>query len=135
MKLREPVASAIVAHARRAAPQECCGLLLGVNNEIVDALAAHNIAVDPTRRYLVDPRDHLAAVREARRRGLDVIGAYHSHPRSAAEPSATDTAEGFSEFLFVIVGLASDPPELTGWKWVAGNFEAVPLVRFAEGEG
>jgi proteasome lid subunit RPN8/RPN11 len=58
-----------------------------------------------------------------------VIGAYHSHPRSAAAPSATDAAQGFGDFVFVIVGLAAEPPELTAWVWAGGNFAAVPLVR------
>jgi desampylase len=92
---------------------------------------AANVADDPLRRYLIDPRDHLGAIREARARGLQVIGAYHSHPRSAAVPSATDAAEGFGNFVFVIAGLALEPPELTAWAWSDGNFTAVPLVRLS----
>ena len=40
------------------------------------------------RRYEVAPEDHFAAVRAARADGLEVIGAYHSHPASPAEPSS-----------------------------------------------
>jgi desampylase len=131
----EAVEAALVAHARAAAPAECCGLLIGTADEVVDAVTARNVADDPAARYLIDPRDHLQALRAARRSGLDVIGAYHSHPRSAARPSQTDAAEAFAEFLFVIVGLATEPPEVTGWIWADGNFAAVPLVRFPEGKG
>lgn len=82
----------------------------------------------------MDPRDHLAALRSARRRGLDVVGAYHSHPHSPAQPSPTDAREAFGGFIWLIAGLASDPPELTAWDWTDGNFTPVPLVRSPEGE-
>ncbi len=49
---------AVVAHAREAAPDECCGLLLGRDGEIVDAIRARNIAADPATRFLIDPADH-----------------------------------------------------------------------------
>ena len=35
-----------------------------------------------------------------------MVGAYHSHPRGGPEPSLTDTAQAFSDFVFLIVGLA-----------------------------
>jgi proteasome lid subunit RPN8/RPN11 len=135
MLLSERVEAALVAHARQTAPGECCGLLIGTPEEVVDAVAARNLADDPATRYVIDPRDHLQALRSARQRGLQVVGAYHSHPRSAARPSATDAAEAFSEFVFVIVGLATHPPEVTAWTWVDGNFAPLPLVRFPEGKG
>jgi proteasome lid subunit RPN8/RPN11 len=123
------VASALVAHARRAAPEECCGLLLGDGGAIVEAHPARNIAADPHRHYQVDPQDHLAAIRLARARNLEVVGGYHSHPLSPARPSQTDADGGFSHFVFVIVGLAGEAPEVTGWTWDAGNFIPLPLVR------
>jgi proteasome lid subunit RPN8/RPN11 len=126
--IADGAAAAIVEHARTEAPHECCGLLLGSADHIRDAKAARNIAADTRRRYLIDPHDHLDAIRTARRLGEEVVGAYHSHPRTAAIPSATDLAEGFAHFVFVIASLG-DPPELTAWIWRDGNFDRVPLVR------
>jgi desampylase len=131
--LADGVREAIIDHARQTAPEECCGLLVGTAAKIIDCVAAANIAEAPTRRYLVDPRDHLQAIRSARGRGLEVIGAYHSHPAGRAIPSATDCSAGFADFLFVIVGLALEPPELLAWAWSNGNFTSVPLVRVREG--
>lgn len=34
-----------------------------------------------------------------------MVGAYHSHPRGGPEPSETDTAQAFRDFVFLIVGL------------------------------
>ena len=63
---------------------------------VLDATPVANVAAEPRRHYRIDPREHLRRfVHDARRRSLDVIGAYHSHPRSAAVPSATDAAEAF----------------------------------------
>jgi proteasome lid subunit RPN8/RPN11 len=127
--IADGVVAAIVAHARAEAPRECCGLLLGTSEHIAEAYPARNIDPAPIRRYLIDPRDHLAAVRRARARGVAVVGAYHSHPRSPAVPSATDAAEGFSDFVYLIIGEESDAPEITAWSWTAGNFAPLPLVR------
>ena len=123
------VAAAIITHAREAQPNECCGLLLGTPTHVAAAVRARNLAEDPTRRYLIDPQDHLNAIRLARQRGDQVVGAYHSHPSSNAAPSSTDAAQGFSQFLWVIAGLGTEPPELTAWTWSDGNFAAVALVR------
>jgi proteasome lid subunit RPN8/RPN11 len=104
VKVAAGVLSAIEAHARQAAPEECCGLLLGTAETITEAMRAHNRAADRQRRYEIDPEDHFAAIRRARARGLDVVGAYHSHSRSAPVPSETDRAQAFEDFVFLIVG-------------------------------
>lgn len=127
--LPAPVAGLIVAQAREAAPDECCGLLLGDRSRVDRAVPARNIAPEPGRTYTINPDDHFAAIRTARALGLDVIGAYHSHPRSAAVPSKTDREQAFSHFLFLIVGLSGDEPALAAWELVAGNFASVALVR------
>lgn len=128
MILPQDVETAILAHAVKAVPEECCGLLVGTRNRIVEAVPARNIAEDSLSRYVIDPADHFAAMRDARRRSLDVIGAYHSHPRSAAMPSPVDAAQGFGDFIFVIAGLVP-APQVTGWTWSDGNFMPLPLVR------
>jgi proteasome lid subunit RPN8/RPN11 len=129
----DEVRADILQHARQTVPQECCGLLIGQGDVITKAVPVLNLATDPTTRYVIDPREHLAVVRAARAQSLEVIGAYHSHPRSTATPSRTDAAEAFTNFLFLIVGLGVDPPQLTAWRWIDGNFEPVPLVRVGKG--
>jgi [CysO sulfur-carrier protein]-S-L-cysteine hydrolase len=127
--LPNSVEAAIIAHARRDRPSECCGLLLGVSDAIVEAVPLPNAVEDPERRYFIEPAAYLRVLRAARQRSLDVIGVYHSHPRSTATPSPTDAAEGFSNFIFLIVGLAAETPELTAWTWAHGNFTPIPIVR------
>lgn len=129
MTMTATVATAVLAHARESWPHECCGLLVGSAMHIASAVRARNLAEDTAQRFVIDPHDHFEAIRTARRRGEQVIGAYHSHPRSGASPSRTDAAGAFTDFIWVIVGLGTEPPELAAWKWTDGNFSAVPLVR------
>jgi proteasome lid subunit RPN8/RPN11 len=67
-------------------------MLIGTPASIVEAARASNLADDPSRCFLIDPKAHIDARRDARRRGLAVVGFYHSHPRSEPLPSATDLA-------------------------------------------
>ena len=119
---------AVVAHARAAAPAECCGVLIGRGDEVVEAVPTRNAADQPTR-FLIDPQDHFDAIRAARRRQLDVVGYYHSHPHSQAVPSATDLAEAnYPDHLALIVGLRDDPPELRLYRFDGRNFLEEPFV-------
>ena len=128
--LTDDVVAAIVRHAREAAPLECCGLLLGRGDEIVEAVPARNIAGTPATRFLIDPADHINGRRAARERGLDVVGFYHSHPHSAAEPSATDLAEfSYPDHLYAIVSLLAEPPEVALFRFQGGAFRLVSATR------
>ncbi len=99
----------IHAHARAETPRECCGMLVGTPARVLRAVRARNLE-SGTTRFLIDPRDHIAALKWARERQLDVVGFYHSHPRSPAFPSETDVAEsGYSGVLHLIVG-GTEPP-------------------------
>jgi proteasome lid subunit RPN8/RPN11 len=80
----------LLAEAARAAPAECCGLLLGRGERIDELRPAANIAADPRLRFEIDPAALFAAHRAARAGGPEVVGYYHSHPVGHPQPSATD---------------------------------------------
>jgi proteasome lid subunit RPN8/RPN11 len=129
LEFRIRATALIAAHAREAAPAECCGLLLGRGDEIVEATRARNVAADPATRFLIDPADHFAAMRSAREHGLEVVGFYHSHPVSPPEPSARDVAEfSYPRHLYAIVSLRSDPVEIRLFRMVDGNFQPVSFL-------
>src|SRR5262245_46796890 len=109
--------TAIVAHAKRDAPHECCGLLVGRSaapgSYVMEAVPASNGAADPATRYEISPVDYFAQIRRCRRindaqsESFSVVGAYHSHPRGGPEPSETDVDQAFRDFVFLIVGLGA----------------------------
>ena len=127
---------AIAAHACRDSPRECCGLLIGTELEVIEAVATANVAAEPSRHYQVSPVDHFAQIKRCRdtasqgAAAADVIGVYHSHPRSAPAPSPTDLEEAFGEFLYIIAGPAEGPAALAvrAYRLQAGRFEEVPLI-------
>jgi proteasome lid subunit RPN8/RPN11 len=120
--LPRAVRDAVVAHAREASPAECCGLLVGSPGEITSAVRAGNLSENP-KRFLVDPKDHIRARRDARAAGLDVVGFYHSHPHSPAVPSERDLAEAsYADCLYLIVSLAEEPPEAGFYRLATAGF-------------
>lgn len=127
LDLPESAAAAMLAHAERDAPHEACGLLIGVGHAVVRVVPTDNAEASPTR-YTIPADAHFAALRQARAEDLAVLGAYHSHPRGPAEPSATDAATAFAGFVFVIAGLAP-APHLRAWRFADGNFVELRLVR------
>jgi proteasome lid subunit RPN8/RPN11 len=127
MLISPTVIAEMLAHAREEAPRECCGLLIGSGESIARSVRARNLDAKPTR-YLIDPADHFRAIRAARAEGLEVIGAYHSHPSSAPIPSPTDIAEANSgsDFLYVIVSLVDDA--VRAYRMEHGTFTPCPLT-------
>ncbi len=121
----------MIAHAREAAPRECCGLLIGLGAQIESAHRSRNVDPSPTR-FLIDPHDHFAAIRAARAGGREVVGVYHSHPSTPARPSASDLADAsYAEYAYVIISLASDPPEVRLFRLVSGAFVEEPIFTTA----
>jgi proteasome lid subunit RPN8/RPN11 len=116
----------MLQHARYEAPRECCGLLIGTDASIVRAIRARNLDAAATR-YLIDPADHFTAIRAARADGLEVVGAYHSHPSTAAVPSPTDIAEADSgsDFVHVIVSLVDD--DVRAYQIADGTAVSIPF--------
>ena len=130
MVVQQSAIDAIVAHAQETAPHECCGLLVGAGDRIDQAIRARNLERGPAR-YRIDPRDHIALMKRLRGSDRDVIGAYHSHPRSSAAPSASDVAEAFyPDFVYLIVSLmTANQPECRAWRLRDGAAEEIALLR------
>lgn len=98
----------VVAHARRDAPNECCGLVAVRDGRAVSVHEAVNTAASPFR-FEVDGMALHRELTTIEDRG-DALGAiYHSHTRSQPYPSQTDVnfSAGWPGVEWLIVGLAS----------------------------
>ena len=127
--LTSGVKATLLEEATRAAPLECCGLLLGRDDRIETALPCANVHDEPERHFEIDPAALIAAHRAARAGGPQVLGYYHSHPSGRPEPSATDRAQasGDGRIWAIVAG-----ETVTLWRDLPQGFEALPL-RLAAG--
>ena len=134
MNIRAAALNAIREHAMREKPRECCGILIGAADGIVEAVAAANVAAEPTRRYEVSPADHFAQIKRCRAtvepHALRIVGVYHSHPHSAPVPSPTDVDQAFDEYVYVIAGPVDGSAgfAIRGYRLASGAFEEVALT-------
>ncbi len=118
----------IVAHAREDAPNECCGYLRAEGGQVEQVFRARNLRASPYG-YELDPKSLLAA-NELDDEGHEV-GIYHSHPRSAAEPSQTDiNLAHYPHWTYLIVSLDGDEesPRVRAWRIADGRVEEEALV-------
>lgn len=90
LKVAREALEAMVAEAAQAAPNEACGLLLGGDECISEAKPCANIALDPAKRFEIEPQALIDAQRAERGSGPELLGYFHSHPSGPPEPSATD---------------------------------------------
>jgi desampylase len=125
------VLDAVAAHAHDTLPAECCGILIGRADDVVEAVPGLNQSDDPNR-YQLDPKAHIDARRAARHRGLEVIGFYHSHPHSEPEPSIADLAEAtYPGHLYLIVRPLPAGAKVRLFRFEGGAFLEVGFVTGA----
>ncbi len=105
----EPWAT-MVAHSESTFPNECCGAMLGTTDgddkTVSFALPLENAYTGgQADRYEIRPEDLLRVDREARQRGLDVIGIFHSHPDCDAYFSKTDLENSCPWYSFIVLSI------------------------------
>ena len=106
------------AHAREASPSECCGLVGGDNESARAVYRLRNVARDPFTGYEAAPEELFAAQRLMRERGEELLGIYHSHPRSRKPvPSDTDVRLAYyPSAIYFIIGLGADSETLRAFR-------------------
>jgi proteasome lid subunit RPN8/RPN11 len=108
----------MIAHARREAPIECCGVLGGKDGRVLKLYQATN-AEHSRYCYNIEPQELFRINRECEENGWQFLAIYHSHPDSAAYPSPTDVrlAALWPESLYFIVSLLSpENPEVRAFR-------------------
>jgi proteasome lid subunit RPN8/RPN11 len=109
----------IFAWAKEAEPSECCGLISGNTDGVARTIfALRNIAPDKTVSYEAAPEDLFAAQRQMRASDEQLLGIYHSHPRSAEpSPSETDVRMAYyPQAVYFIIGLAGPQPVMRAFR-------------------
>lgn len=99
----------LLAHARQNLPEEACGLIAGTQDESGKHIRKVFLLTNTdhsNEHFSIDPKEHLAAIREMRAAGLVPLGNWHSHPESPSRPSEEDKRLAFdSKASYLILSL------------------------------
>ncbi|MBI2368937.1 MAG: M67 family metallopeptidase [Deltaproteobacteria bacterium] len=131
--------NAMRAHAREAYPYECCGLMVGFDDErrvVHRALRLRNVNTEsPQVRYDLDPLEVSRAEKSLAPRET-ILGIYHSHPDHPARPSqfdtdrAVETARLWPGVSYIVIAVKQGEVEaVRSWQLDESRqvFEAEPL--------
>ena len=143
--ISEHLAEKIRAHGAETYPHECCGALLGRDSSSVSETDQEKNASTPLReilalfplvnrrddsprnRFSVTSQDVMAAEKEARTHGLEVVGWYHSHPDHPARPSEYDRDHAWPWYSYIIVSVQSGASQMmTSWRLNDDRLEFSP---------
>ena len=108
----------LFAHARKATPSECCGLIGGLKDRATSIHPLRNVANNPEITYEAAPEELFAAQRQMRARGEHLLAIYHSHPRSTEPvPSETDVRLAYyPDAVYLIIGVGGIKPIMRGFR-------------------
>jgi [CysO sulfur-carrier protein]-S-L-cysteine hydrolase len=128
MRISRELHDEIVDHARREAPNECCGMIASRNGTAVKVYRATNAAASPLR-YEIDGAEQYRIQMDIYDAGLDLGAIYHSHTRTDPYPSQTDINLAFyPDAAYLIVGLATSEPEVRAFTIRDGQVEQAELI-------
>ena len=120
---------ALEREAAEAAPGECCGLLAGRDGRVEEIYPVPNVAAAPESRYEMSPAEMWAARRLAADARLEVVGFYHSHPRTPPSPSSYDIERAYyPDAVYLIVGV-EPRPEIRAFRIAGGTVREIEIVR------
>ncbi len=122
----QDVYDAVLSHASREHPLECCGLLGGVGSLVDSIFPLRNVEHSEVR-YSAHPTDLIQAVIALRKRSSEILVIYHSHPASPAIPSRIDLeANYYGDLPRMIVSLEGEVPVAAVWQLGTTTFKAIP---------
>jgi proteasome lid subunit RPN8/RPN11 len=106
IKINKPAWDAMVSHVEGTFPKEGCGLMIGADGVVKEAVPVPNSYTGPQEDFFViDPKDLMRVDAEVRARGLDVLGIFHSHPDCDAYFSKRDLEHSCPWYSYVVLSI------------------------------
>lgn len=112
----------LIDQAKKDAPDESCGYLLGnAEGFVTENYRMENIDHSP-EHFSFAPKDQFAALRYARERGFKILANWHSHPASPSRPSQEDLRlANDPNIRYAILSLLNGEPKLNSFKILNGE--------------
>lgn len=109
LRITEDVRQQMIERARRDAPLETCGLLLG-RDGLIDEYHPMTNTDESEVHFTIEPEEQLRAMKHAREQDKEILGVYHSHPSpsSDAYPSGEDQRLGWPRYAYFILNFQPD---------------------------
>jgi proteasome lid subunit RPN8/RPN11 len=128
LELKPTQLETIELHARSEYPRESCGVLVGWRSGDLRSVtlvipttngwtdSELNILFDtdnhdrhsPHDRYIIPPLEMLKIQQDARARGWDIIGFFHSHPNGVPIPSEFDRLYAWEVYSYLITSVTNE---------------------------
>jgi len=106
IKINKRAWETMVSHVESTFPKEGCGLMIGSDGLVQEAVPLPNSYTGPQEDFFViDPKDLLRVDQESRERGLDVLGVFHSHPDCDAYFSKRDLENSCPWYSYVVLSI------------------------------
>jgi proteasome lid subunit RPN8/RPN11 len=106
IQIPRKLASQLLHFAQQSPDIEVCGLVGCKNNEPTNCYPIDNSAPESQNRFVLDAKQHIAAMKKMRENGEELFAIYHSHPTAPAYPSALDLEmANYENALYFIISL------------------------------
>lgn len=118
----------MLVHCRAGYPYEACGILAGRDGHVSEIYTLTNVEKSSVS-YLLDSKEQFSVMKEIRQKNLVMLAIFHSHPHSAAYPSAKDVSLAFYEdAVYIIVSLMEREQVVKGYAIREGSVDEVELA-------
>ncbi|MCX5903997.1 MAG: M67 family metallopeptidase [Proteobacteria bacterium] len=109
--------NAMIDHARRELPNECCGVVIGQQGVFERVIPVTSIHPAPDA-YFMSPGEQVEIFTELGTSGGSLLGIYHSHPKGPVSPSGMDISLAFHpDAVYFIVSLKNKKqPEVRAFR-------------------
>jgi len=101
------IVNQVLTHVQNGSTEEVCGLISEQEGKAHSTYPINNISAQPKRLYQMDGKAQIDAMRSMRENNETLYAIYHSHPHSAAYPSAIDIREAqYPDVIYFIASLS-----------------------------
>ncbi len=131
LKIRREAIEEIKKQAEEGYPYEICGFMIGKmdfstgDRECLEVFQVENQNKERANdRFEIHPKDYMKVEDYAEKKGLMIVGIYHSHPDHPDRPSQTDLMFAQPDMSYIIVSVENGKVKsFKSWELKGNAFE------------